>query len=181
MTSINQHKPFLIFLAKFIGFFLLFYYGTELVIGLSAPGGMYSPFVEKYLDYVTWISNALIKGSQVFVGMLGYDTYTADNFVVRIVDGRGVRVAYGCVGYGVMSFWLAFLIAVKESWKTKLIWLAIGWAMLYVINVMRIGLYLLAVNKGWPMPFGIDHHTWFNIVAYGCIFLMMYFFDKKTK
>lgn len=113
--------------------------------------------------------------------MLGYDTYTADNFVVRIVDGRGVRVAYGCVGYGVMSFWLAFLIAVKESWKTKLIWLAIGWAMLYVINVIRIGLYLLAVNKGWPMPFGIDHHTWFNIVAYGCIFLMMYFFDKKTK
>lgn len=176
-----KDRKFLIFVLKFLAFFLFFYVGTELIIGLAAPGGMYSSFVDHYFDYVTWISNSLVKGTQWFVGLLGYDTYTADNFVVRIVDGTGVRVAYGCVGYGVMSFWLAYLLAVTHPWIKKGMWLIIGWGVLWIINVVRIGLLLIAYNKGWGMPLGIDHHTWFNIFAYGAIFFMMYLFERKGK
>jgi hypothetical protein len=36
-------------------------------------------------------------------------------------------------------------------------------------------------DKGWPMPLGIDHHTWFNIFAYGLIFLMIWMYDRAFR
>ena len=181
LSVLLKDKKFIRFLVKFLLLFAIFYLGTELVIGLAAPGGMYSKFVDHYFDYVSGISNTLVFGTQAFLSMLGYETYTADNFVVRLVGGSGVRIAFGCVGYGVMSFWLAYILAVSKKWTAKLVWLVGGWLFLWIINVVRIGLLVLAYNKGWGMPLGIDHHTWFNIVAYCAIFSMMYFFEKKPK
>jgi exosortase/archaeosortase family protein len=84
-----------------------------------------------------------------------------------------------CVGYGVMSFWTAFTLASDRSWKMRLAWLAGGLVLLWLINVIRIGLFLVAINKGWPMPFGLDHHTLFNIFAYGAIALMIWRFEAR--
>jgi hypothetical protein len=39
---------------------------------------------------------------------------------------------------------------------------------------------LVAINRQWAMPLGIDHHTWFNIFAYGAIFGLMFFFEKGS-
>jgi hypothetical protein len=39
---------------------------------------------------------------------------------------------------------------------------------------------LVAVNKHWKMPLGINHHDWFTIVAYAVIFLMIFAFDKNN-
>jgi hypothetical protein len=44
--------------------------------------------------------------------------------------------------------------------------------------VLRITLLILALNKNWGMPFGIDHHTWFNIISYLFIFVLIYFLEK---
>jgi hypothetical protein len=52
--------------------------------------------------------------------------------------------------------------------------------LLYTINQLRIGLFLVAINKGWKMPLGWDHHTWFNIVAYTAIALMIWAFEKRN-
>jgi hypothetical protein len=51
---------------------------------------------------------------------------------------------------------------------------------LWAINVIRISMFLIAINNNSTMPFGIDHHTWFNIVAYGFILILMYFFNKQV-
>jgi exosortase/archaeosortase family protein len=78
----------------------------------------------------------------------------------------------------VYSFWIAFVIANKSSFSRKLVWILIGLFMLWTINVIRISLFLVAVNKHWKMPLGINHHDWFTIVAYLVIFLMIFAFDK---
>lgn len=176
--ALKKHG-FIWFAFKFLCLFCVFYFGCLAIIGLSAKDGYYSPFVSNYMDVVSWISYSLVWGTQGFVYLLGFETYTLPNFVVRITGGSGVRIAYDCVGYGVMSFWAAFILATAASWISKLKWLVGGLILLWLINVTRIGLLLIAYNKKWAMPFGIDHHTWFNIVAYATIFLMMYFFDRK--
>ena len=181
LHELFKDKKFTGFVLKFLILFCVFYFGTELVIGLAAPGGMYSSLVDKFFDYVSGISNTLVYGTRWFMEILGYETYTLPNFIVRITGGSGVRIAYGCVGYGVMAFWLAYVLAAKGNWKFKLGWTLLGWFSLWMINVLRIGLLLLAYNKGWGMPLGIDHHTWFNIVAYSAIFYMIYRFEKKPK
>lgn len=85
-----------------------------------------------------------------------------------------------CVGYGVYSFWIAFVAANSGKPLKKALWIVSGVVALWLINVIRITLFLVAINKGWPMPLGINHHTWFNIVAYLLIFLLMWLYDRSS-
>jgi exosortase/archaeosortase family protein len=174
-------RDYILFIIKFLGTFCIFYFGTLAVIGLSAPGGYYSPFIAKYLDYIDWMRASLLYGSGFFLGLIGYDTYTPDKYHIFIVNGTGVRMVYSCIGYGVMSFWAAFVIANKGNWIKKIKWLLSGWIAIWIINVLRISFLVLALNKGWDMPLNIDHHTWFNIAAYILIFVLIYFYDRSSK
>lgn len=176
------NKNFILFLIKFIFFFVLFYFGTKYIISAATPDGRYySPFVQHYFDYISWMRNLLLKGASIVAKLFGYATQFEDPFLIRIKNGRGVFVAYSCVGYGVISFWCAYVLA--NQWHT---WLTLGWLMLgsiliTIINILRIGLFLVAINQNRRFPFGIDHHTWFNIVAYIAIFMLIFFFEKKQK
>lgn len=100
---------------------------------------------------------------------------------MRIVGGGGINVVYSCLGYGVTSFWLAFVFANTGSFKKKIAWMLGGAMVLLIINILRMGLVAMASHEKWKYPLGWDHHTWFNIVAYGMIFLMIYVYDKSGK
>ncbi|MEI8054237.1 MAG: exosortase/archaeosortase family protein [Bacteroidota bacterium] len=180
VSTSSRLKEFFIFLTKFILLFLICYYGTEIIIGLSSPGGHYSAFVANHLDYVSWIKKSLISTTQWLLSFYNIETYQAGNDVVRIKYGMGVKIAYGCVGYGVFSFWIAYVISNRGLFGRKLFLIVFGLLILWIINVIRISLFLVAINKQWPMPLGLDHHTWFTIVSYIAIFVMIYFFEKKS-
>lgn len=149
------------------------------MIGLAAPGKYYSPFIDRYLDVASWLRSSLLHGSQWMLSLFRIDSYFNSEYVLSMVRGRGVKLVYSCLGLGVMSFWVAFVIASFTSVKRKFAWIIIGLFIIWLINVSRISLLLLAINRGWKIPLGINHHTWFNIVAYGAIFLMMWFFSKS--
>ncbi len=150
--NLLKDKKFLIFLLKFLAIFAICYVGTLLVIGLAAPGGSYIAFVDHYLDYVSGIKNTLIFGTRGLLALFNIDTYTAPGFVVRIVNGTGVFIAYDCVGYGVMSFWAAYVLSAQGTFLKKTIWVMFGFVILWIINVIRISLLLVAYNRHWEMP-----------------------------
>jgi len=180
-NSIFQEKNLWIYLAKFAGVFCICYFGTLAIIGLASPVGLYSPFVEKYLDYVSWIKHSLIHATGFILSLFHIPTETRPGFFIRFVGGHGVFIAMDCVGYGVYSFWAAFVVANKGSFVKKTIWIVGGIISLWFINVVRITLFLTSLNRGWDMPFGIDHHTWFNIFAYLLIFFMIWIYDRSLK
>lgn len=169
------------FAVQFILLYLLFYIGTIVWIGLATPGKFHVPFIEQYLDYVKWIRQSLMFGASQIAHLFGFSTTYEPNFTLRANGQRGVIIAYDCVGYGLMSFWAAFVLSFPQTKNFKFAWIISGWVIVWVINILRIGLLLVAINKHWPMPLGLDHHTWFNIFAYGAIFAMMYFFERKGK
>lgn len=119
--------------------------------------------------------------SKFFLGLLGYDAYQSTDIHLSLVGGGSVQLVYTCLGYGVTSFWIAFIFANNGNWKKKMAWMLGGIATLYIINVIRISLTLLSNSKKWHFPFGWDNHTWFNIVAYVAIFIMIWVYDKKSK
>lgn len=149
------------------------------VIGLSAPGGYYSSFVDNYFNFIPAFRDSLLYASKYFLVLFGYESFQSAPTQLRIVDGAAVNLVYSCLGYGVTSFWLAFVFANTGAWKKKLSWMIGGAVVLYIINVLRISLVLVAAQNKWEYPFGWDHHTWFNIAAYGIIFLMIWVYDKK--
>lgn len=179
--SFLTDKFFLRFIAKFLFTFGLLYLGTLAVIGLASPDGYYSPFVDKYLDYISGIKNLLLYSTKAILSIFGIATNMEPDYAIRIVNGRGVWIAMDCVGYGVYSFWIAYIVAGTITIKKKMGWILGGLLLLFIINDIRITLFLVAINKGWPMPLGINHHTWFTIFAYGAIFTMMYFFEKNVR
>ncbi len=181
LTGLFTDKKFMLFVAKFLLVFCILYFGTLAVIGFSSPGHYYIPFVENYLDYVSGIKHSLLYMVKQVAGLWGMDTIIKPGFIIRAVNGRGVVVAMSCVGYGVYSFWIAYVAATSGRSVRKICWIAGGVLLLWFINVMRISLLLLAINKGWPVPLGIDHHTWFNIFAYLAIFIMIWLFEKNQQ
>jgi exosortase/archaeosortase family protein len=152
-----------------------------MIIGLAAPGGYYSPFAEKYLDYVSWLKNSLVNATSYILSLFQVKTHAEPGFVVKFNGGKGVFIARDCVGYGVYSFWIAFVAANTGTFWKKICWILGGLLLLWFINVIRITLFLTAVNKGWAMPLGIDHHTWFTIAAYGMIFLLILLYDGTQR
>jgi exosortase/archaeosortase family protein len=178
-NSLFTDKKFWAYLVKFTVVFCLCYFGTLAVIGIAAPGGLHSTFVEKHLDYVTWIKDSLIWATGLILSVFHIATYTAPEHIIRFVNGNGVHIAMDCVGYGVYSFWIAFVAANRGKWVKKLIWIIGGLFGLWFINVVRITLYLTSLNRDWSLPFGIDHHTWFNIFAYLLIFALIFFYDRS--
>jgi exosortase/archaeosortase family protein len=177
----DHKRNFMVYALKFAILFCIAYFGTLGIIGLSTQGGSYSSFVHNYLDYVTWLRHSLLYAPQWLLSLLGYHTYIIDNFTLRAINGSGVRIEYDCVGYGVMSFWLAFIVANKGTLIKKIGWILSGWFLIWCINVVRISMVLVTANKHWKFPLGLDHHTWFNIAAYILVFIMIYFYDRSSK
>jgi exosortase/archaeosortase family protein len=179
LSTSMLNKKFIIYVLKFAVAFCVLYFGTLAIIGLAAPDGYYSPFVANYLDYISVFRSLLLHTSKGLLSLFNYDTTFRDKYTLMGYHG-GIRMVYSCIGYGVMSFWAAFIFANKGSWKKKLAWIIGGLFALFCINVLRIILLIVALDKNWPMPLGLDHHTWFNIIAYLLIFLMIYLYDKST-
>jgi exosortase/archaeosortase family protein len=177
-----KDKNLWVYLLKFVLVFCFCYFGTLAIIGLASPVGWYSPTIAKYFDYVSWIKMSLIHATGFILSLFHIPTYIEpESFLIGFPRGKAVIIAMDCVGYGVYSFWIAFVVANKGTFSKKALWIVFGVLGLWLINVTRITLFLTAINKGWPMPLGIDHHTWFNIFAYLLIFLMIWFYDRSFK
>ena len=173
--------PFIQFILVFGIVFLICYYGALFITGLAIPGGLYSPFVEKYFDLAAWLRTSLITGTKLFVSLFNLETVRTDAYVLRVPGANGIRIVYSCLGFGVMSFWIAYMIATPSEKAKKIAWIFMGLLLIWLLNVARISMVLIAGNRGWKFPLGLDHHTWFNIVAYAVIFIMMFFFEKNIK
>ena len=92
MIYILRDKAFMRFLLKFLLVFAACYYGTLAWIGLTVPGGSYSPFIDKYLDYITWIRDSLLYGSKFQLSVFGIDTYIAGDYNLRMVNVSGLHL-----------------------------------------------------------------------------------------
>ena len=176
-----EAKKISLYLLKFLGSFCLLYFGTKAIIGLSVPGGYYSPFVQKYLDYISLLRASLLYGSKGLLHLFGYQSDIQNVYYLRMQGGRSVHLVYSCLGYGIVSFWLAFVFANRGSFAKKVSWMLTGFVVIWLINVTRIALLLLAINKNWHFPLGFNHHTWFNIAAYTCIFIGIYLYDRSAQ
>lgn len=174
-------SSFLKFILVFVLVFLICYFGVLFITGLAIPGGIYSSIIENFFNLSAWLRTSLMDGTKLVLSFFGIETIRTNDYELRIPNANGIRIVYSCLGFGVMSFWTAYIIATPTKKVKKIQWLIIGFLLLWIINTLRISLVLIAGYKGWKFPLALDHHVWFNIVAYVAIFMMMYFFEKNIK
>ena len=171
----------LVFVLKFIAFFLAFYFFNLFFIGVTAPGGtVYSAFLDNYLNYVAWIRSSILHTANFIADDLGSGSYVLDQYTLKAGDAS-IHMVYTCIGLGIMSFWVAFVLAHKSSWKKKVLWSLGGVFAIWMINCWRIALLLMALDNNWEVERYVDQHTLFNITGYSLILLMIYLYSKKTE
>lgn len=172
-------NPGFVFIVKFLVLFLGLHYFNEFYIGITAPGGLYVPFLDHHLNYVAWIRHSVLFGSKLLCGLFGYDTHIEGEYFLRSVTGHGVRMVYSCIGLGIMSFWAGFVLAHANPWKKKLYWTLLGLVVIWIINCFRVAIILMATVNDRNINRFIEHHTFFNMIAYLFIFILIILFLKR--
>jgi exosortase/archaeosortase family protein len=88
---------------------------------------------------------------------------------------------YACLGYGVLSFWFAYIIANKGNIFFKVQWILIGFAIINISNMFRIAFILIANYEHWPLHLNIEHHFFYNIISYSLLLLLCIFVSRKLQ
>lgn len=161
------------FIITFLGLFLIFYCFNIFYMGITAPGNFYSPFLADNLNYIQWLRTLLLSVSSGILEWLGYQTLTTE-YTLHIAGRGGIRLVYSCLGYGVMSFFAAFVLAYPKPLKSKLFFLIFGLILIQALNISR---FILIALYWRDLPFlgAVDHHTLFNIILYLILIAVLYF------
>ena len=178
---IDKNSPY-IFIIRFLGCFLILYYFYNFYRGLTGVGGgMYSPFLDKYLNLVKGLTGFLTGSTKVLLNLLGYNPLQKNYHSLQIEYSRGISVNPSCLGWGVMSFWVAFVFAHTNTWLFKAKWMIAGVAAIMLLNIVRIALIVLANYHNWSLIKSLEPHATFNVLSYGCIFLLILFYIRVQK
>ena len=174
------NRTFVRYCVVFMAVFLVLYYGTTAFIGITGEGGRYyNAWLAHNLNYVAWLRGGILYGACGIMRLLGFDAHVIAPFSIHILHSATVQMVYSCLGYGVISFWLAFIVANTASIKTKLVWGLCGLAAIVFSNMLRVCVLLIAIDKKWPTFFKIDHHTFYNICSYVIVIVLIWAFNRK--
>jgi exosortase/archaeosortase family protein len=183
----NPIKPFskhvsgyfdLSYFAKFLVLLLSLYYFNKMFWGLTDPKNFYVPFFDKYFNYISWLTTSILKAASLIDSVFGVKASITGNNIF-VPQGASVLLSYECLGFGIMSFWIAFIVADRSNLKRKALWCFAGVALIWVINCWRIAILMLALQNKWPQSKHIDHHDMFNVAAYLLILLLIYLYNRE--
>ena len=167
---------------QFLIIFLLLVFFFLGYVGIITPGGKgYSPFLEQHLNFPAWLTYIISQFAKGLLQLCGYDVYQKAPNNVTIHGSRGVTIIWACLGFGVMSYWVAFVSAHRVNWKYKLKWMAVGIGVINGINVLRIASIALANHYHWQAFKLVEPHFAFNIISYIAIFGLTLWFAYRYK
>ncbi len=139
------------------------------------------PFLDHHLNLVKGLTGFLTVCSKWVLDTLNYTVHQPNYHTLQIGYSGRISVNPSCLGWGVMSFWIAFVFANSGSWKHKLKWMITGVASICILNITRIVLITMANHLHWKNVTSLNHHETFTIFSYGCIFILMYLYTRAQK
>jgi exosortase/archaeosortase family protein len=119
--------------------------------------------------------------ASVIIHAFGINSSIEGSQVLKSTSGFGINLWLPCLGLGITSFWMAFIVSQKTSLINKFTWCVGGIAAIWFINCWRIALLLVSLDFGWESTQFIDHHGIFNIVAYGLVVALVLMFNRQEQ
>src|SRR5579872_2779005 len=164
------------FILIFLSLFLLFYYFNIFFFGLTFRGHYYQQFLDKNLNYIKLLRHFLLYSTAQSLALIGFSPITNDTELLLVGHGT-ISLNYSCLGFGIMSFFTAFVIAYPGRFSRKLLFALTGDITIQFLNICRFVLLALFWKRGKGVI--IDHHTAFNIVIYLLILISLYVWVKR--
>ncbi|MCW3079593.1 MAG: hypothetical protein JWR87_1023 [Segetibacter sp.] len=182
IKSILNKNPAYFFLLKFLFTFFTLYFFFPFYRGVIAPGGqIYFPYFESHFNLVTSLTSFLTCSAKFLLEAAGFDIFQNNYQSLRIGYSKGVTVNPSCLGWAVMSFWVAFVFANKGALQYKLKWMTFGLVAVFLLNITRIALIAVANHLNWQPITSLDHHQTFNVASYVCIAILIGWYISVQK
>lgn len=170
-----------VYLTKFFCAFSLLFFSMKAILLLTAAESPYVLSVSGWLNLLQPVQTLLVHGVQLVLSLLQCPTDLQNSYTLKLPGGTGVRLLYSCIGYGIISFWVAFVFANSGSFRKKIWWMAGGGVAFIGINVIRVSMVLVAQRQQWLLPFGFDFLTGLNVLTYLLIFLMLCLYHRASE
>ena len=174
IKQLKHDNPILGFIIGFLFMFLLLYYGNQFFIGISTPGNLYVPNLDNYFNYIQWLRSLLLQTSSIILNLFGLETH-ATTWRLILPNGDSIKLVYKCLGIGIISVWVAFVVAFPQQKLNKFKYALLGIFAILLINIIRIiGLAIVFSNNDMTIYKHIDQqHFFYNVACYIIIFWMM--------
>ena len=134
-------------------------------------------------NYPDPVTAMVSRQTQSILQLLGYDAqiYNAPSnpSVVLYIKNQVIyRVIEGCNAVSIMLLFAAFVIAFAKAWKKTILFILIGFVLIYIVNLIRLVLLAL-IYKELPEHTEIAHDIAFPAVIYGTVILLWIYWIRK--
>ena len=162
--------------------FVVLFLSTYIVLSM---GYLFYLSLTDDLQKPDFITNLVAKQSSLVLAQVGYDAqviaHESKPQMKLIVDNTHIaNIIEGCNGVSVMVLFVAFIIAFAEKFKKTALYILAGTALIYAVNIIRIGILAIALQK-YPAYEGMLHGVVFPGVIYGMVFLLWMFWVRSLK
>lgn len=172
-SLLQQYKPFLLFLGKFLL--------TYLVLTLSYQSylnrfDLTANQVDSFTQMVANQTQALLT---VFDAAARIESHPTEPSVKIIYSGKYVsRIIEGCNALSVMILFVSFIVAFTGKFKKAIIFILFGLLLIHLLNIVRIALLSVALYH-YPQHEHILHAVIFPLIIYGIVFLLWVIWVNK--
>lgn len=166
-----QFKPFLIFIGTF--------FSAYIVLTL-----LYKFYLNSFnANDVDGITAVVSRNVEQLMQLFNYDIIIQKSvlqpyFEVWFNKKYTVRIVEGCNAVSVIILFVSFVIAFSGKFKTTLLFIVTGSALIYLLNVIRIAI-LTALLFYFPEKEHILHGVLFPLIIYGLVFILWVFWVNK--
>lgn len=169
-----KRNSLLKFTLSFLSLFSALYLFNLFFIAVTGPGGVYLSWLDQNLNYIAGLRSLLLGTCAAILKLFGYSVHTSQ-YSLHVAGYSGIKLVYSCLGYGIMSFFIAFIFTWPKviNWKQKLVFAIAGLFLIQFLNVVRFILLSLFWNKRFLNGM-IDHHDIYNIFIYAVILSLLY-------
>lgn len=176
----SDKKMVIRFVVVMVVLYVIFSQGNLFMNSVVSPGGRFhNAFIEANLNYIQALTYSLIKPAVGILNLFGFQSIHNSSSVL-VINGPNISLNYSCLGLGMMSFILAFVIAFPAPSKRKPLIVLWTFLTVYILNIFRIaGLGILMTTFHSQRPYFGYHHELFNIFIYLVVFFILFKWVKK--
>lgn len=154
--------------------FVVLFLGTYLI--LSALYAFYLKFSTNSGYFPDYITNLVARQCAAILESIGYEVDmqidTIRKGVLIVLEKKyAVNIVEGCNAASVIILFVSFIISFAEKFKKTFLFLLTGAVLIYVVNLLRIVLLVIALYK-FPEYQEELHSVVFPAVIYGMVFIL---------
>lgn len=177
LSTMKQYLPFLLFLAKFFGSYILLTLAYKFYLNqFDAASNELDGITQAVSNQVERSSNLLQFDVQIHPSTKEAATqiWFNDQLVAKIIEG--------CNSISVILLFAAFIIAFSTNWIRTAAYILLGSFIIYFFNILRIDWLIWALYY-YPEQKRLLHDIVFPLIIYGMVLVLwlawIFKFSKK--